>query len=191
MILLSVVVSYTLSLSFCLTFLLLLCILLFRAGDVGYAETPTLSATCGTDGTFNEILCAAQECTAKGDVANSNMAAADSITGTTTAEVTIVSFHIDYSMFYDSSAFHILRYYYISLLSWSIVCLLFFLALLCSFHRRAILDTRVVVLQLAKPQVILQALQVLIVFQIHVSQRMLHTVTSLTQARLLETLVTL
>ena len=53
----------------------------------GYSGGGT--ATCGTNSQFNTLTCVAKTCTASGNVANSNKAAADSITGTTGQTVAI------------------------------------------------------------------------------------------------------
>ena len=55
--------------------------------DRGYDGGGT--ATCGTDGLFNTLTCAANACTASGNVANSDKAADGSITGTTGEIVTV------------------------------------------------------------------------------------------------------
>ena len=60
----------------------------------GYSGGGT--ATCATDGDFNTLTCAAKPCTPAGNVANSNKAATESITGTTTDNVKVTC-HAGYS----------------------------------------------------------------------------------------------
>ena len=55
--------------------------------DTGYSGGGT--ATCGTNGAFNTLACAANTCTATGNIANSNKAASSSITGTTGQTATV------------------------------------------------------------------------------------------------------
>ena len=55
--------------------------------DTGYTGGGT--ATCGTNGQFNTLTCAANTCTAAGNIVNSDKAASGSITGTTGQTVTV------------------------------------------------------------------------------------------------------
>ena len=56
--------------------------------NTGYAGTATFLATCGNDGKFNPITCAAEACTAT-QVTNSDKAETGSIAGTTGHTVTV------------------------------------------------------------------------------------------------------
>ena len=51
--------------------------------------TAGTTATCGTNGQFNTLKCEANTCTPSGNIANSNKAAAGSITGTTTQSIKV------------------------------------------------------------------------------------------------------
>ena len=52
--------------------------------------TADITATCSTDGSFNTVRCGPNTCTPTGNIANSNKAAAGSITGTTSQSVSVI-----------------------------------------------------------------------------------------------------